>query len=139
MVRFCQNEPNFELAQAHRKPAVKLNERVSLRHHLHRLSIAAPDRLRKTSSTRQSRRAIIFKSINLFDQRIATVSHVISSNAPRGPKSQTPGPRTESGDLAGQFLELKRFPEKVCEFERQMTGEFRRPRGARTDFAGRRK
>jgi hypothetical protein len=114
-----------QLSELTRKPAVKLNERVSLRHHLHRLSIAAPDRLRKTSSTRQSRRAIIFKSINLFDQ-IAAVSHMISSNSPRGLKSQTPEPCSESSDLARQFLEMKRLRRKVRELERRMKGEFRR-------------
>jgi hypothetical protein len=55
---------------------------------------------------------------------------MISSNSPRGLKSQTPEPCSESSDLARQFLEMKRLRRKVRELERRMKGEFR-PRKCR--------
>jgi hypothetical protein len=49
------------------KPAVKLNERVSLRHHSRALSIAAADMLRNNRSTGQA----VIQFVNLFAEKIA--------------------------------------------------------------------
>jgi hypothetical protein len=90
----------------------------------------------------QSHRAMIFRSVALFDQKGKgkAIIQMISSSSLRASKLRTPKPSTSQGNLAKRFLEWQRLRKQVRELERLAVTALKQdaPR-ARTDGVGRRR
>jgi hypothetical protein len=96
--------------------------------------VLSPDIAQRLAAPQQSRRAIIIRSVALFDPRNGSgLFQMITSRVRRGSKLRAPKLAVSPTELAKRFLELKRLRQQVDELER--SAAMQRPQiAARTEF-----